>query len=167
MLGAGRHVRLVRENGWEYLERPGVSGIVILVALTPEGRLLLIEQWRQPVAARVIELPAGLAGDVPGQEREPLERAARRELIEETGYDAEAFDPLGRCTPSPGATSEVVAFFRARGLRRVAAGGGDEHEDIQVHEVPLDGLTGWLAEREAAGRLIDMKVWAGLRLAGL
>lgn len=165
VLAAGRYVSLVRERGWEFLHRPGVSGIVIIVALTPAGGLLLVDQWRQPVGARVIELPAGLAGDVPGQEHEPLERAARRELLEETGWDAESFELLGRCVPSPGATSEVVTYYAARGLRRVGDGGGDEHEDIVTHEVPLETLDAWLQAREAEGQLVDMKLWAGLELA--
>ncbi len=165
VLAAGRYVELVRERGWEFLHRPGVSGIVILVAVTPAGGLLLVDQWRQPVGARVIELPAGLAGDVAGQEHEPLERAARRELVEETGWDADSFELLGRCVPSPGATSEVVTYYAARGLRRVGDGGGDEHEDIVVAEVPLPELDAWLRAREAEGRLLDMKLWAGLELA--
>lgn len=165
VLAAGRYVTLVRERGWEFLHRPGVSGIVILVAVTPAGGLLLVDQWRQPVGARVIELPAGLAGDVPGQEHEPLERAARRELLEETGWDADAFELLGRCVPSPGATSEVVTYYAARGLRRVGDGGGDEHEDIVVAEVPLRELDAWLQFQEAQGKLVDMKLWAGLELA--
>lgn len=163
-LGAGHYVRLVRENGWEYLDRPGIRGIVILVALTPTRELLLVDQWRQPVGARVLELPAGLAGDVPGQEHEPLEVAARRELIEETGWDAREFSLLGRCVPSPGATSEVVTFYQALDLTRVGAGGGDEHEDLTAFSVPLDQLDTWLAAREAEGRLIDMKLYAGLDL---
>jgi ADP-ribose pyrophosphatase len=163
-LGAGRYVTLVRENGWEFLDRPNCRGIVIVVAVTPDQRLLLVEQWRQPVGARVIELPAGLAGDVPGEEHEPLENAARRELLEETGWDAEAFDLLGRCVPSPGATSEIVTYYQARGLRRVGGGGGDAHEDITVQVVPLRELDAWLRAREAEGRLVDMKLWAGLEL---
>ncbi len=165
VLAAGRYVSLVRERGWEFLHRPGVSGIVIVVAVTPAGGLLLVDQWRQPVGARVIELPAGLAGDVPGEEHEPLERAARRELVEETGWDADSFELLGRCVPSPGATSEVVTYYAARGLRRVGDGGGDEHEDIAVAEVPLRDLDAWLQAQEAEGKLLDMKLWAGLELA--
>src|SRR5262245_4821956 len=88
ILGAGRFLRLVDEGGWEYVTRPGVSGVVVLVAVTPAGKLLLVEQRRVPVHGRVIELPAGLVGDDGDRRDEPLATAAHRELIEETGYEA-------------------------------------------------------------------------------
>ena len=63
VLAEGRHLRFVERNGWEFVERKNVTGVAILVALTDEGRVLIVEQWREPVGARVLELPAGLAGD--------------------------------------------------------------------------------------------------------
>ena len=109
--------------------------------------------------------PLAPGGEPFDLEHEPLERAARRELVEETGWDADSFELLGRCVPSPGATSEVVTYYAARGLRRVGDGGGDEHEDIVVAEVPLGELDAWLRSQEAQGKLVDMKLWAGLELA--
>ena len=82
VLGRGRFLRLVRRRDWEMVERAGVREIVVLVAVTPAGELLLVEQYREPVAATVIELPAGLVGDEPGREGEVMEEAARRELLE-------------------------------------------------------------------------------------
>ncbi|MBI3932626.1 MAG: NUDIX hydrolase [Acidobacteria bacterium] len=162
VLGEGRHLRLVREDGWEHVERPGITGIAVLVAVTAEGRLLLVEQHRPPVRARVLELPAGLAGDTPAHAGEDPAIAARRELLEETGYEADEITTLAAGPPSAGLTSEVVTFFRARGLRRVAAGGGDAVEQIVVHEVPLDGIDAWLRSKRAGGLLVDPKVYAGL-----
>lgn len=164
-LHAGRHLRLVVRNGWEFVERPGIRGIVLVVAVTPEDRLLLVEQRREPVDANVLELPAGLAGDAESPPDEPLEEAARRELVEETGWDAKAMERLTSGPPSAGVTSEVITFFRARGLSRVGAGGGVEGEAITVHEVPLAAAEELLREREAGGTLIDPKVWAGLWFA--
>ena len=164
-LHAGRHLRLVERAGWEFVERPGIHGIVLVVAVTPEGRLLLVEQPREAVGAAVLELPAGLAGDAGSPAGEPLAQAARRELVEETGWDAAEMEPLTTGPPSAGVTSEIVTLFRARGLRRVGAGGGVEGERITVHEVPLDGVEGFAREREAAGVLVDPKVWAGLWFA--
>lgn len=163
-LHAGRHLRLVERNGWEFVERPGVRGIVVVAAVTPGGRLLLVEQRREPVGTRVVELPAGLAGDGGGPADEPLEEAARRELIEETGWRAAHVERLSAGPPSAGITSEVVTFFRARGLEKAGPGGGVDGEEIAVHEVPLDDVDAFLRAREEAGVLVDPKVWAGLFL---
>ena len=65
---AGRHLTLRSINGWEYVERNRVSGIVAVQAITEERKLLLVEQFRAPVNRRVIEIPAGLAGDIEGDE---------------------------------------------------------------------------------------------------
>ncbi|MBI5446944.1 MAG: NUDIX hydrolase [Deltaproteobacteria bacterium] len=164
-LHAGRHLRLVVRKGWEFVERPGILGIVLVVAVTPENRLLLVEQWREAVGANVLELPAGLSGDAGSPAGEPLKEAARRELVEETGWDATAMERLTTGPPSAGVTSEIVTFFRARGLSKVGAGGGVEGEAITVHEVPLAAVEDFLAAREAGGSLVDPKVWAGLWFA--
>ncbi len=77
VLAKGRHLQLVSRDGWEFAERPNVTGIVIIVAVTPEDNVILVEQNRPPVGGRVIELPAGLAGDVAGSEAEAL-RGSRK-----------------------------------------------------------------------------------------
>jgi ADP-ribose pyrophosphatase len=163
ILGEGRYLRLVRRDRWEYCERRNVSGIVVIVAVTNEGELVLVEQDRPAVRGRVIELPAGLAGDM-GEES--LEEAARRELLEETGYEAARWERLGDATPSPGLCAEVVTFFRAAGLKRGGPGGGDATEQIVVHRMPLASAKEWLRARIAEGLLIDEKVYAGLYFAG-
>ena len=117
VLGAGRWLRLVEVDGWEFVERVKATGVVAIVAVTPDGELILTEQFRRSVNGRVIDLPAGLAGD--GPESEELVTAARRELIEETGYDARRFTLLAHAPTSPGLTTEVVSFFRAAGLKKV------------------------------------------------
>jgi ADP-ribose pyrophosphatase len=117
------------------------------------------------VNAKVIELPAGLVGDVRDCASEELIEAAKRELIEETGYTAGAWKELFSGPPSAGVSSEVVTFFRATKLQCSAPGGGDEHEDITVHEVALGSVDAWLRRKIAAGVLIDPKVYAGLYLS--
>lgn len=164
-LHAGRYLRLVCRNGWEFVERQGIRGIVIVVAVTPGGDLLLVEQHREAVGADVLELPAGLAGDAESPAGEPLEEAARRELVEETGWDAAEMERLTAGPPSAGVSSEIVTFFRARGLSKAGAGGGVEGEAIAVHEVPLGEAEAFLGRREAEGVLVDPKVWAGLWFA--
>lgn len=160
-LARGRYLRLVREEGWEYVERPGVTAIVAVLAEV-DDHLVLIEQYRTAVHARVIELPAGLAGDVPGAEDELLEEAAGRELEEETGYRAGRFTRLTRGPASAGASSEIINFLRAHDLHRVSEGGGDGSEDIEVHLVGAGEVDDWLEAREREGSLVDSKVYTGL-----
>ncbi len=163
VLAAGRFLRLVNAEGWEFVERVRATGVVAIVAVTPEGELILTEQFRASVKGRVIDLPAGLAGD--GPKSEELVTAAQRELIEETGYDARRFKLLSHAPTSPGLTSEIVSFFRATGLKKVGTGGGIEGENIRVHTVKLNGADAWLRRRSRAGVHIDCKVFAGLHFA--
>jgi ADP-ribose pyrophosphatase len=165
-LGQGKYLKLVVRRGWEFVHRFRCTGVVIIVAITPERRVLLVEQFRPAVDNRVIELPAGLVGDTADWPDERLIDAAHRELIEETGYQAGRFTQLAEAPTSVGMSSERLTFFQAHDLTRVGAGGGDDSESIVVHEVPLDGLRPWLAARDAEGTLIDHKIYAGLFLAG-
>jgi ADP-ribose pyrophosphatase len=167
VLAKGRYLTLVDEGGWEYVTRPGVTGIVVIVALTQDQRLVLVEQYRPAVHKRVIELPAGLVGDVDGRHAESMADAAARELEEETGYAAAEMVMLYEGPIAVGVSDEIVSFFEARGLSRVGAGGGDDTEDITVHEVPLDKLKEFLAAQVEAGLSVDVKTYAGLFLAGL
>ena len=162
VLAEGRHIRLVRRRGWEYADRPNATGIVAILAITDDNRLVLTEQDREPVRKSVIELPAGLAGDVSGEADEALATAAHRELLEETGYQADGMVYLTEGPPSAGLSTEVITFYRATGLRKVGAGGGVDHEKIEVHEVPLAEVDNWLREAASAGRLIDPKIYTGL-----
>lgn len=161
-LAEGRYLRFSRRGRWEFVERREVSGIVAVVALTDDDRLLLVEQWREAVRRRCIELPAGLVD--PG---ETLAEAAARELMEETGYRAARFDPLFEGPPSAGLSAELIWFFRAHGLSRIGAGGGDDAEQIAVHAIPRDEIAGWLAAAPARGLTIDPKLFVGLFCAGV
>ena len=166
VLAEGRHVRLIRQGHWEYAERTGVREAVMIVAITDDGRLILTEQFRIPVGKPVIELPAGLVGDVPGQEDEAIAVAAKRELIEEAGYEAGEVVHLTAGPPSAGLANEIITLVRATGLRKVGPGGGDDTEDITVHTVPLAEVTAWLEQMAQGGALIDPKIYAGLFFTG-
>lgn len=165
LLYEGRFLRLVAKDGWEWVERVNTTGAVVIAAVTEAGQLVLTEQYRIPLAARVIELPAGLVGDVAGTEQEEMAEAARRELLEETGYQADRLEFLTEGPSSAGLATEVYSLFLARRARRVAPGGGEGAEDIQVHVVPLENVHAWLAERRQGGVLVDPKVYTGLYFA--
>lgn len=163
---SGKFLRVVKSGPWEFVDRLGASGAVAVVAVTPDGKLLLTEQFRIPLNRRVLELPAGLTGDEPSQAQEELTEAAKRELLEETGYAAAELKVLCAGPPSAGLSTEVVAFVLATGLRRVNAGGGVKGEEIQVHEVPVAEVPGWLEKQGGAGLLIDPKIYCGLYFLG-
>src|SRR3954463_1841069 len=88
----GKYLALVKEGHWEYADRVGATGAAIIVAVTPENKLLLVEQFRIPVHARTIELPAGITGDTGTSESDA--EAAKRELLEETGFEAKKIEAL-------------------------------------------------------------------------
>jgi ADP-ribose pyrophosphatase len=157
----GKYIRMVNKGGWEFTQRKKISGIVGIVAVTDDGKMLLIEQFRPAVNRRVIEIPAGLVGDKQGDEKESMETAAQRELLEETGYEARAFERLIDGAASAGITDEVVTLFRATGLKKIGKGEGDGHEEIELHEVPVDQVHEWITNRTKTGAIVDYKVYAG------
>ncbi|MHC4995006.1 MAG: NUDIX hydrolase [Planctomycetota bacterium] len=70
----GQHLRMVRLNGWEYVHRPNVSGIVGIVPITDDGRLVFIEQHRPPLGNALIEWPAGRSPPVASCTKRPATR---------------------------------------------------------------------------------------------
>lgn len=157
----GRFLRLVERDDWEYTSRANASGVVILVPVTDDGRLVLVEQYRTPVRSLVVELPAGLVGDLDDSD-ESLITAAKRELLEETGFEAQSWSQLLTCPSSSGMSDEIITFMLARNLRKTGPGGGDASEDIAVHCIALDQVDGWLQQRISEGLLVDPKIWSAL-----
>jgi ADP-ribose pyrophosphatase len=160
ILHTGRFIELVATNGWEFVRRRNASAVVSIIATTPAGELLLVEQHRMPVGGSVIELPAGLVGDE--QADEDILVAAARELVEETGWEPTTCQILTRGPSSAGLTSEISTLIRASGLRQVGAGGGVAGEAITVHTIPVPAVPKWLAERARNGVLVDHKIHAAL-----
>ena len=151
----GRYIAAKRRGRWEYVSRTrGVSAAVIVAV--DEGHVILVEQYRVPLGARCLELPAGLVGDE--EEGEEIEAAAIRELEEETGYRAGRMVDLGRFHASPGMSSEGFTLLRAERLSRVGEGGGVPGEEIEVHRVPLAEAAAFIASRRAAGVAVDSKL---------
>jgi ADP-ribose pyrophosphatase len=165
VMAEGRFARLVAAEGWEWIERVNTSGAVVIVAVTEDRELVLVEQHRIPLGCAVIELPAGLVGDTAGSAQEGLAEAARRELLEETGYAADCWEYLVEGPSSAGLATEVYSLFLARQARRVGPGGGDQAEDIRVHVVPLDRIEAWFEAKRGEGLLVDPRVYAGLYFA--
>lgn len=113
-------------------------GAVAVIALDDEDRVLLIRQYRHPVAMTLFEPPAGLL-DVPGED--PV-RTAARELAEEAGYEAQSWHTLVDLLNSPGGSSEAIRVYLARGLSPLPGGrqhtGEAEEGYLPRAWVPLD-----------------------------
>ena len=144
----------------EIVEHPDAVGIV---ALDDEGRVLMLRQYRHAVGERLLELPAGKL-DTPGED--PAE-AARRELQEETGYEAGRVDPLLRFHNSAGWTGESTTLYLAENLRHVGVPqdftARHEEADMEVAWVPLDEAVSMVA----SGEISDAKSIIGILMTRL
>ena len=107
-------------------------GAVVILPLLPDGRVLLIRNYRVAVDKTFIELPAGTL-----EPPEPPEQTARRELVEETGYSGERFTELPPFYMSPGILDERMYCFVAEGLTPGEAQ-PEAGEEIENLPTPLD-----------------------------
>ena len=161
-LHEGRWLSLRKRGRWEYAERNNPGGAVIILAVTPDDNVLFVEQYRVSILKHTIEMPAGLVGDLHEHGDEDALLAAGRELEEETGYRCGRLEFVHEGPSSSGMSTEMIAFVRAWDLQKVGPGGGDESENIIVHEVPRAQAGAWLFARAAEGYSIDPKLFAGL-----
>ncbi len=151
----GKYVSIKRRGGWEFASRTGSTNAVVILA-EHEGKVILVEQYRVPVGARCLELPAGLVGDEDPDAT--VEETAVKELEEETGFTATRIEWLGDFHSSPGMLAESFALVRAHGVSRSGEGGGNEHEDIVVHLVDREDISGFVEQRRGAGVAVDVKL---------
>jgi ADP-ribose pyrophosphatase len=133
----------------EYVLHPGA---VMMLAFVDENTILLERQYRYPKQRHFIELPAGKLE--PG---EPPLDTARRELIEECGYEAAEWAKVATIDPCIGYSNEVIHLYAARGLKHVGAQ-LDVGEHLEVFEATLDDAVEWVRD----GLITDTKTMIGL-----
>ena len=151
----GRFITAKTRGTWEYVSRArGIKAAVILAI--EDDHVLLVEQYRVPLGASCIELPAGLIGD--HEDGEDTLVSAARELEEETGYRADHLEVVGEFFSSPGMVSESFSLVRARGLTKVSEGGGVDGENIIVHRIALAALPKFVEHKRAEGCVVDVKL---------
>ncbi len=119
---------------------------VNVVALTPDGRLVLVRQFRPGLGGMTLELPGGIVE--PG-EADPV-AAARREFTEETGYDAPAFRLVATLRNDPAHAGNRVHVVLAEGAVPAGAQRLDHGEEIAVEVLPLAAVLAGLAEGAVA-----------------
>jgi 8-oxo-dGTP pyrophosphatase MutT (NUDIX family) len=129
-----------------------------VVPLLPDGRVVLVRQWRYGVAAETLEIPGGMVE--PGEEPAA---AAERELLEETGYRATRWTRLGELEPNPAFQTNRITTFLAEGLERVGEPEGDGDEEITLDTAPLAEIPALIA----GGQIRHTLVVAAFYLLGL
>ena len=158
----GKYLEVHLAGTWEYAARVAAMSAAVILAVTDEREIVLVEQFRPALGARTIELPAGLIGDTDAADT-PADAAAR-ELAEETGFEAREWEDVGAFATSPGMSSEMFQLFKASGLTRTGVGGGVDGEDIVDHVAALDGLAGFLARQRGRGLVVDCRLVVALGL---
>ena len=157
VMWSGQWITAKKRGRWEYVSR--ARGIKAAVILPIDGdHVVLVEQYRVPHGGRVLELPAGLICDEDHYEGEDPLAAAKRELVEETGYDAAEWTDCGTYLSSPGMTGESFTLLKATALTKVGEGGGTDAEDITVHRLKISELPQRVAEFREQGVAIDVRV---------
>lgn len=152
-------------RNWEIVERTTAQGVVIVAAVTPDQKAILIRQYRPALDSYIIELPAGLIE--PG---EPVHEACRRELVEETTYTSDNISILSDGVISTGVLSENWHSMLARNAipanaEEIQKYPPDETEDIEVLLVDLKNAYSELSALEAAGNKVDIRIFGMLELA--
>jgi len=121
---------------------------VNVVPLLPDGRVLMVRQWRFGIGGPTLEIPGGMV------EGEPERAAAERELLEETGHRAASWERLGEVHPNPAFLSNRCGTWLATDLERVGEPLGDGEEEIALEAVPLAALPGLVASGEITHALV-------------
>ena len=134
-----------RESVREYVVHPGAA---VMVPIFPDQRILVERQFRYAVRATFVEMPAGKI-----DKGETSFQTARRELLEETGYEAREWAFLTRLHPAIGFATEVMDVFLCRDLVQAGRQQLDAGEFVELEFVTL----GWLIDELRAGRLSDVK----------
>ncbi|NEP37548.1 NUDIX hydrolase [Moorena sp. SIO3B2] len=113
------------EGQWECIRHPGGS---LAVPVTPDGKLVLVRQYRFAVSGRLLEFPAGTV-----ESHENPAETIKREIEEETGYRAHSWKSLGKFPLAPGYSDEYIYAFLAEDLEKLEAPPKqDDDEDIEV-----------------------------------
>lgn len=140
-----REDRCIREDGtiidpYFVVELP-VSATAL--AITEDGKVVLIKQYRYPIDEVIYETPGGFI-----DEGEDIVAGMKRELLEETGYVFDNIEPLGRIAANPGVLNCFTELFLARGGRKITGQDLDHNEEIEIVLVSIEEMIDLLLKQE-------------------
>jgi 8-oxo-dGTP pyrophosphatase MutT (NUDIX family) len=138
--------RTGREHDFHVLESPDWINVI---SLTPDDRVVLVRQYRHGNRGVCLEIPGGLA-----ESGDTAEQAARRELLEETGYEASELFFLGSACPQPAILNNRSITYLARDVRKVQTPELDDTEDIEVVLVPVSEIPDLIRKGEITNAMV-------------
>ncbi|MBS4215780.1 NUDIX hydrolase [Neobacillus rhizophilus] len=125
----------------EIIKHPGA---VAILAVTPENKIIMVEQYRKAIERTIVEIPAGKL-----EKGEEPDACARRELEEETGYVCESLELLTSFFTSPGFADEIVHVYLAKGLtKKEDSAALDEDEFVNLEELTLEEALQYVKEQK-------------------
>jgi ADP-ribose pyrophosphatase len=135
---------------------------VSVLALTKDNKAVFVKQYRHGLGVVSIELPGGVvdAGETP-------EQGIKREIKEETGYEFESYEYLGKISPNPATSTNYMHMYLARGGEKVAEQSLDETEDVEVALYSLDEVKQMLKENKIVQSLHCTTIFYALEKLGL
>ncbi|HEV2832192.1 MAG TPA: NUDIX hydrolase [Hanamia sp.] len=128
------------------------------VAITQEGEVLMVNQYRHPIKETILEIPGGFVdeGDTPQQ-------AMTRELKEETGYEFSSIIPIGKIAANPGVLDNFTYFFLAQGGIKTGVQKLDANEELVVEKISVEELKTLFLENKIAQALHNCCIFYALR----
>lgn len=146
-----RHPDRDRDDAFFVVDAPDWINVV---PLTPEGRIVMVRQFRFGIDEFTLEIPGGMCD--PGES--PIVTAAR-ELREETGYASDPLTELGWVHANPAIQSNRLWTYLAPNARRVGEPDPDEHEEFEIVEIDRQAVAGLVNERKITHALVVSALW--------
>jgi len=148
-----------KKGVWEVIKKKSYKRIVVIFALTKNKEVILEKIYRIPLKSFIIELPAGLSD----KKGESEKKAAKRELLEETGYLAKKLIPVFEFPLGPGTISNKAILFFAPDVEYVGGEGGEDAEEIEVLKIPLKKVIKFLSKSDKKCP-VDIKVFGAISI---
>jgi ADP-ribose pyrophosphatase len=148
------HFKDKNQSSHEYMCLESLADGVVVLAEASNEKFLIIEEYRYPLEKKIFSLPGGRVNN-----DEPPLAGAQRELLEETGYEADDWILLGEFYPFPSASDQKIWVFWARGLKKMQAPHHDPLEDLSCYMLDLKEILALSPEKAKLDSTIPMALF--------